>query len=388
MKTIENSVRDLMAIEPFFGLFAISVSKSFSDIVPTACVTADKEFLQFNLLINKDFWNRITDDQKTGLVWHEMQHLAEFHLSAMKLYDDPDLANIAMDIRINKYIPQKYLPPLAILPNSFPPDIFPGLLSSRQYYDLLKDKCETNKSLKSLLDAMRADKTTPCWHKLWKDFQDIPDNLQELYKYQIQHQIQDIYENYCNKNMGLVPGHLKELIDSFYQKIEPIIDWTSVLRLFGSNSVLTETKTSRSKLNIRYPDQPAIRIVDKKSLIIVIDVSASMSKEELKLFFEQVDYLTRLGIEITIIQCDARVQKISTYKRGMPIELFGRGGTNFEPVMQLLNNDRKYNAIVYYTDGCGSFITPPKKPCLWVITENGKKDFKAPHNVIHIKKGR
>lgn len=389
---IEEAIKKLMVIEPFYGLLAIGIWKGFSELVPTGCLELDPKNLSFNLHVNPSYWDKLIDDHKVGLIQHEMLHLCEFDLFDLDHYDDRDLANIAMDMRKNQYIQEQNIPPKWIRLNSFPPDIFPPLLSSREYYELLKKASTTNQNLQNLLKAMGDGKKTICWHGLWdqnngSDGQPMPDNIKHLFKKQIEHQIKEIYENYANKNIGFFPAHLFELIKRLTTKVEPVTNWRDVVRRFGSNSIQIETKTSRSKLNPRYPDDPAIKIIERKSLIAAIDTSGSMSTKEIQDFFKQVDYIYRLGIDITVIQCDADIHSILPYKKniGDTIKVSGRDGTDFEPVIKLLNETKRYNGLIYYTDGHGSFSSPLRKPCLWVISEKGTTTFTQQGYVLYTK---
>lgn len=394
-KSIEWGIKELMVVEPFYGLFAIGVHKEFSERVPTACVAADPKLLSFNLFVNPKFWESINDNVKVGIIHHEMLHLAEFHLFVLHEYEDKELANIAMDMRINQYIPKQNQWDKMIQLDSFPPFVFPPFLSSREYYDLLKNAQNQSPSLNGLLNAMKGGKNTPCWHDLWEqvgggegdgdgEWGEMSESLRELYKAQIGHQLKEIYENYLNKNQGLVPGNLQEIIKNLYKEIKPIFNWSEIVRRFGSHSIISESKTSRSKLNPRYPDQPAIKIIDRKSMLVGIDTSGSMPTTELSDFLAQVEFLSRMNIDIDLLQCDAAIRDVRTYKRGMDVQIFGRGGTVFDPVIKLLNETKKYNGLVFFTDGAGTRTIIPKKPCLWVISSNGLNDFKAPHYVAKI----
>ena len=139
---------------------------------------------------------------------------------------------------------------------------------------------------------------------------------------------------------------------------------------------------SRAKLNIRFPDIPAIKIKQKKSLLCAIDTSASVSNQELTAFFTQIHHILKGGIDVTIVECDVDIKRIYQYKRGKKPKVSGRGGTSFEPVIKLLNEDGRYNGLVYFTDGYGSFSSKPLKPCLWVITPRGDKNFKPFRGIV------
>jgi len=95
--SLAKASKELMLKEPFYGLFLISLNKVWKDKIPTAGVC--KNNINYQLLINPEFWNSLPDKHKIGLLKHELLHIGFFHLDSL---DDPsidkNLANIAMDL--------------------------------------------------------------------------------------------------------------------------------------------------------------------------------------------------------------------------------------------------------------------------------------------------
>lgn len=385
LESINDGIKELMIIEPFYGLLALGVEKHFSDLVPTAAVSLNKDRLSFNLHFNKDLWDRLEDPHKVGILHHELLHLAEFHLFDMDWYDDKDLANIAMDMRINQYIPPANLPDWVIKLDSFPPAVYAPFLSSREYYELLKKDLPNNEQLQSLLAAIKADQANVCWHKTWEMPDNIDDNMKDLFQKQLEYQIMDIYENYANKNMGFFPGSIQERLKKLLEKVKPVTDWTKVVRRFGCNSIKTNTRSVRSKINARYPDNPAIKVYEQKGLLVIIDTSGSMPTQLLVKLFAQIDYISKLGIDVYVAQCDTRLHDVSLYDRNFnkDIKIYGRGDTDFTDAISLLNTDKRFNGAVFFTDGYGNYAVNPKKPLLWLVTPGGSTaSLKHGHTLV------
>ena len=101
-KTLFEILSKLIVKEPFYGHLSIGINKFFSNRVPTACVGLMG--INTELHINSKFWNTLNENQKIGLVKHEMLHICYFHLFSNKDYADKSLFNIAADICINQYI--------------------------------------------------------------------------------------------------------------------------------------------------------------------------------------------------------------------------------------------------------------------------------------------
>ena len=120
-----------------------------------------------------------------------------------------------------------------------------------------------------------------------------------------------------------------------------------------------------------------VRIV--KTFVTVIDTSGSVEEEKLRRFLEKTYQILKSGqksedrVNFHLIQCDALVQKdvkITTEKELEQVmedlTLYGRGGTDFRPVFEYIEELRKngeltnLNGMLYFTDGMG--VYPRKKP--------------------------
>jgi len=106
--TLGKASKELMWKEPFYGFFLIMLNKVWNNRIPTAGVS--KNGINYQLTINEDFWQGMTDNHRIGILKHELLHIAYFHLSMYFNFPDRKLANIAMDMEINQYIDKGYLP--------------------------------------------------------------------------------------------------------------------------------------------------------------------------------------------------------------------------------------------------------------------------------------
>jgi predicted metal-dependent peptidase len=98
---------------------------------------------------------------------------------------------------------------------------------------------------------------------------------------------------------------------------------------------------------------PALKIKQKKRTLVAIDTSGSVSNDDLIEFFNEIYHIYKSGTYVDIIECDAKIQRVYEYKgQREEIEVQGRGGTDFEPVMQYLAEHRnEYANLIYLTDG-------------------------------------
>ena len=78
--------------------------------------------------------------------------------------------------------------------------------------------------------------------------------------------------------------------------------------------------------------------------------------------------------EISLIQCDTQITKVSKYKKGTRIDIKGRGGTDFRPVFNYIKKKKlSPNVLVFFTDGYGPAPEKPPKSyiVIWVYPSSG-----------------
>ena len=106
-QSLSKTAKDLMLKEPYYGFFLIMLNKVWRKDLPTAGVS--KQNINYQLAINEEFWNSLSDDHKTGLLKHELLHIAFGHLVSFSSFSNKKLANVAMDMEINQYIDESWL---------------------------------------------------------------------------------------------------------------------------------------------------------------------------------------------------------------------------------------------------------------------------------------
>ncbi len=117
-------------------------------------------------------------------------------------------------------------------------------------------------------------------------------------------------------------------------------------------------------------------------LLVAIDVSGSISTDSLENFYSSVNRLFRYGsVDIDICQFDAELGPIIPMKRAKSeIEVKGRGGTSFQPIIDYIAEHQEYDGLLILTDGQAPIpsIPPHFYPhILWVCQD--KECYKAYH---------
>lgn len=380
--------KNLMLKEPFYGLFLISLNKELTKSIPTACVTPDN--LNIKLCINPDFWESLDEKTKLAVLKHELLHIAFFHLQNFDRFSNKKLYNVAADLEINQYIQADYkgekwdglefdegiYKPLNLLPKQ----------GTKYYYEKLQEELDNNPDgdFADFMNGMEID-----IHELWKAIEGMSEAERKLIGKQIDHQLKEIASQLEKqaKDRGLIPSEMKDYISSLFETHDPVLDWKAYLRRFSNTSNKVFTKKTRRKPNKRFYGNPALKIKLKKSTLVAIDTSGSVSNSELAEFFNEIYHIYKTGTKVTVVECDAVIQRVYEYKGNLEdLSVQGRGGTNFEPVMRyLVEHKNEFDNLIYLTDGeCCSPATKPLKPILWVHSSKSRINDELPGAKIKI----
>ncbi len=386
-RSLSKISKDLMLKEPYYGFFLIMLNKVWRKDLPTAGVS--KQNINYQLAINEEFWTGLSDDHKMGLLKHELLHIAFGHLVSFSSFSNKKLANVAMDMEINQYIEDSWLPEGGIRIEDYEDLRLDKKAGCRYYYDQLlrlqdeKDKNGTtgNDAMDKLLDNVASGDIPD--HSTWEEFDDMTDAEKKLIEKQVQKILQDAKEQTVKKR-GTVPGEIEGLI-VVEEFTAPKFDWKGYLRRFTGVSTKVFTKKIRRKENRRYEDNPGLKIKMRQHMLLAIDTSGSVSDTELAEFMNEIHHIYKVGVDITVVQCDTSIKSVEPYRGKNEINVLGRGGTEFDPVLDYYNaNLKKYTSLVYFTDGeCYTSVRPRGK-VLWVLSERSSMNEDLPGQVIKL----
>ncbi len=179
------------------------------------------------------------------------------------------------------------------------------------------------------------------------------------------------------RGRGLDPGNgITSLMDSLYA--DPKVSWKDVLRRYASASKPCEKERSivRPKRNVAYlgagartSEYPGKRKVPTYNIVFAIDSSGSVTDADIELIFNELQGLASdKNTTITVVECDSRIHRVyelsGSNRKKVVRELYGRGGTSFDPTFQLIKlgksgaftlEDTNVDLLIYATDGYCSF---------------------------------
>lgn len=382
---IERAYKKMLIENPFYGLFLLGLSKVIDKSVGTACVR--RKGINCELVINPDYWESQDEVQQMNLLQHEVYHIVFQHMFLWDLFPNKEVLGLATDCEVDSY--------LSNLDNSW---VVPALWNlpvkqgTKFYYEeILKQAPPQQQQQSGGKDSGGSqgnnDKMpqTKDDHTQWgKDFQECSNAEKQLIQNQINQQIKTAAEQTI-KMRGTIPAEMWEIVDELFKPKPRIFDWKAYFRRMLGSIYDINIKKTRRKESIRFPDSAGIKHKKKVSILVAVDTSGSVNDDELRDFFSEITYIYKAGARITILECDARISANYEYTGKWAGKVHGRGGTDFQPVIDYYRkNIRDYAALVYFTDGECSIPDNVPRDTIWVITSAGDHKKEYPGRTLFI----
>ena len=173
-------------------------------------------------------------------------------------------------------------------------------------------------------------------------------------------------------NWGSVPA---EMVETIIKSTKGRIKYESILREFYASALSDNRRLTRSRPSRRFGfDQMGSFYKYMPKLIVALDCSGSVGSEELGMYLHTISQFFKYGIEgIDVITFDAAVnEKVQKLKKAKDkkIEVKGRGGTDFQPVVDYFCKHPDYDGMMIVTDGYGLVPKAPsflKHKILWIF---------------------
>ena len=386
-------VHRLLQSEPFFAALSRRIDKRETKAVPTAGVCVNPDTQAFEMLYNQDFFNELSDAERTDVLKHEFYHLVFQHVTSRKPDGvNPKVWNFATDLAINSHL--HHLPEGCLKPGEGPFAEYPSGLSAEAYLELLKqddnfdrgDQDENSEGDESEeqgdgdgsgsndgsdSNSKSGSGNTPEQfdsHEGWAKSNDVNSDIaKERLRESIKKAAQEA--SACN-NWGSVSAECRKTI---MDKITTKVDWRKVLRYFVKTSQRANKKSTMKRINKRYPYvHPGRKASRTAKVAISIDQSGSVSDGMLVAFFNELNKLAELA-EFTVVPFDTRVaeDKVYTWKKGenKKWERVLCGGTCFDAPTKYVN-DRNFDGHIVLTDMMAA--KPVRSNCqrMWMTTQH------------------
>lgn len=387
MESVSNIVKKLMVEEPYYGLFASGITRAWSTQVDRMGIVPDG--LNYKLLINKTYWESLSKQKRVGLLKHNLLHMCFFHVTDEDIFkpyaNSTAIMQLAMDLEVNGYLYDEQVPDdgaseiFKKLPN------LPKRQGTRYYIDVLNKIMDGSPEAHQWgngTEGVREILTHPDRdHDSWG-----PGNGQTitLMRAQLEYRMRTAAES-ARQN---IPQELTNIIAGLLTFKKPIFNWKKYFRNFLANAYDSIPKSTRRKESTRFAGAIGHKMSKKHVILVGVDTSGSIGQKELDEFFSEIYHVWKSGADVDIVEFDTRVQQQYHYKGKTPIEVQGRGGTDFRPFVDYYNaNRKKYSVGICFTDGYASLHEiNPYGNFSWVISADGDHEQKYPGYTIHIPK--
>jgi predicted metal-dependent peptidase len=374
---VEQSVITLLRKEPFYAHLLTSLKRVYGNDVPTAAVSATGKGV--TLWVNPRFFcKEVNEQERIGVLKHEMLHLLFKHpWRETSNMPDAELRNIAADLVVNQFVAPFKLPVGCILLSTFPDAGLEPDQTMEWYYNKLRQYGSTAEGSKAMEEASGVCKAQGCdskWGKKGADEGDDPSlngglSSGDYAEAVVRGMLSKAKAKLSGKEWDTLPLGVQRMVDQICAP--PKLPWKRLLRLFAGRGSRTIVKTTRLKESNRFPGEPGIRIKRLQKLVVAVDTSGSIGPDDLRDFLAEINGMARAGAEIKLIECDCKIHTVAPFQRNELPKFKGGGGTDFDPVMQWLRDNRheRFGGCVYLTDGCAPKPTiDPRCPILWIIT--------------------
>ena len=382
---LSNIVIDMLQGEDnFFGAFMLKMEKDirFDITWPIATVPKLNGFIMY---FNPILFLQYEKLEMAALFKHEIYHMMYSHYSREKTLKDKysnDVVQIALDISVNQFI--KNLPADSKRLDYVNKEFNINLKSNRsveEYADILQkelekkvkssDKVKDSDKIVRKLDISRA-------HELWEGI-DVSNEI-------IDNNVKKIA---VSIKKDKAPEDIHKLVASYNKKGE--LSWERIIKRLLP-SLRSGYKKTIMRRDRRQPERIDLRGKLPNMLpeiTVAIDISASMSDEDIKKIMIEILALTqsRRG-KITVIECDNKIRRI--YKLRSPKDIRKRksntGSTAFSPVFEYMKEKNlRNNILIYFTDGVGEkelTVKPVNSNTIWVLSGKEELSLEKPFGII------
>lgn len=376
----------------------------FSEQIPTACITFDKETgAELNFMFNPDFWDSLSETQRDFVICHEMLHITYGHgrrmftLSTGDTQLDALKKNYAADIVVNESLVRSF----GFIREEVDPEgmfcwrdtVFKDVkehIKDEETYEYYlnkinenQDQCLKNQNLK-LVDVHQAmegqgdGKGEDQDGQMGKQVEELtPDMIEKLKEKMSDHQIDDLDEGMQKHNQGQVAkqaghGHYGKWVFANVRPIKPNRMFEKLLkrRIRALDEYKDEEdwrKRNRRMLTFESPEvflpgQDEVPVKGAIDIVLFLDCSGSCAELRTK-FLRVARSIDKTRFRPRAAVFDTRVKEFNPWKED---KIMLGGGTAFDILEEWIQ--KNYNgypdAVFVMTDGYGNMVEP-EKPERW-----------------------
>jgi predicted metal-dependent peptidase len=390
----QKILNSLVNYHAVFYQFWRLVKPCFSEEIDTACVSFNNDGKCVEFLINREFWNSISETKKQFVICHECIHVINSHgkRGKKKLAQNIQQANCAMDIVVNESL-VKYF----------------GF--SKKEIDPKNEYVWFNSIFKNRPEILRENSFEYYLNKIIEENIEVPQNSQS---YVNNHSGLDIPEDFAQKIINSLSDEEADILKNIAQRSEqnsknennsdkiagsqsgnlikklekkPIKQkskWETIIkrfeRSFGKEETTDSYWASRDRRmyniisDICLPSEIEFSIrktnKDKIKTYFFMDTSGSCQGLAQR-FFDAANSINKDKFDVEYYCFDTQVYKVNMKDK----KLFGFGGTSFRCISDFVYKNKNEQPFVWVlTDGYGDHPPIPEKQqekWSWFLTQDG-----------------
>ena len=384
----------LILDKPFLGALVLRLPMVAAD--PSWCKTTATDARKF--FYNPQYIDTLSPDETQFMLAHEALHCALSHF-ARRQHRLKHRWDIACDYAVNPLLIDEGLtpPPGTLVQESFKgmtaEEIYPCLddnmdddtldhhMYDRDYsQDTLGGQYESQGSVrgeggeaKSRQERVRSDARPGVKADGERACQPQPLTLQEREALAVQWQQRLAGAAQQAIQAGKLGGAMARMVDFLLQ---PQLPWRMLLARYMSTVARDDYSFTRPSSRRGDPAIfPSLRSTHT-NLVVVLDISGSVSETEIAEFLSEVDAIKgQIRARITLHACDAELAPNGPWvfepweDVKLPRAFIGGGGTSFVPVFEWVEAlGSPPDLLVYFTDAEGEFpAQPPGYPVIWLV---------------------
>jgi predicted metal-dependent peptidase len=370
---LENITLYLMKKYPFYAILLKNINIYYDPVT----TETPAYVVKFDLYITKNF-PLYNNKEKAYIIFHELNHLLLKHtiripeyISKKSIHGDIEqlrkLANITCDAKANQYneinIDTYNIRPI------YPVDIARLLgykidtreierMSAEEILELLLKQQQQSSGMEYILNNSEEFRNVN--NDIFQDNNGQNKQLIQIQKGSDEGKKEDeltpqeLEEEFNKKVMkaysvaksiGNVPGKLEELIENL---LKPQVNWKVLLRNAITKGLGRNVKRTWVRISRKSPLFPGKELLKINKVVVLVDVSGSISEKELQQFATEVYSIVKETSDVILITWDAKVQDEFILKRPSDvkkIKITGRGGTLILPALEYAT--KKYNGSIF-----------------------------------------
>ncbi len=340
----------MLLASPFYGVLATSLRIEIDADDAECTAWTDGQQMCFGL----GYCEGVSDRHLTGLIAHEVLHVANLHPLRMK-GRDPGRWNRACDYAINGVLTSAgYALPDGALLNP----AFEGWSAERIYGSLAGEPDTSDRPARGQPGAVRAPAASS-----GASVQALERKLRATVGRAIK----------AAKRAGRMPADAERLIGETLRERQ---HWVADLLRYAEQQ-------ARGDYSWEHPDPvflghdiviPSLHSEEIGEVVVFVDTSGSMSADDLAKARDAIEQIMQLVApsRLHVVSADAQVRSAQCFEPGDSIgdlRMMGGGGTRFGPAFAWVEkNGIEPVVAIYLTDADGPFPrSPPPYPVIWVV---------------------